>query len=101
MDDEAHKERRLAEAYLVVLNSKDQDQVIDLLRMIYNQDPDYAGKRAAQLLYAALVERADTFLKSGDRAAAIAAYRVAAQLEVDDPSQAQERLAELTAEATP
>jgi hypothetical protein len=95
LDDEALNERRRAEAYLAALNSKDQGEVIDLLQMIYNEVPDYAGKQAAQLLYAALVEQADTFLKSGDKAAAIAAYRVAAQLEVDDPSQAREKLAEL------
>jgi len=101
LDDEALNERRRAEAYLAALNSKDQDEAIDLLQMIYNEDPDYAGKQAAQLLYAALVERADRFLKSGDKAGAIAAYQVAAQLEVDDPSQAQEKLAELTSETTP
>jgi outer membrane protein assembly factor BamD (BamD/ComL family) len=101
MDDEALKQRRLAETYLAALNSKDQDEVIDLLQMVYNQDPDYAGKQAAQLLYAALLNRADTFLKSGDKTAAIAAYQVAAQLEVDDPSQAQEKLAELTSETAP
>jgi hypothetical protein len=94
-------ERHLAETYLAALNSSDQDQVIDLLQTIYNEQPGYAGKAAAQLLYTNLLERADFSLESGDEAAAAADYQVAAQLLVEDPSQAQEKLSELASEMTP
>jgi outer membrane protein assembly factor BamD (BamD/ComL family) len=101
VDAGALDERRLAEAYLAALNSEDQDQVIDLLQTIYNEQPDYAGKGAAQLLYTTLLERADATLNSGDKAEAAADYQVAAQLLVEDPSEAQEKLTELTSEMAP
>jgi outer membrane protein assembly factor BamD (BamD/ComL family) len=101
VDAEALNERRLAETYLAALNSDDQDQVIDLLQTVYNEQPGYAGKEAAQLLYTNLLERADASLESGDEAAAAADYQVAAQLLVEDPSQAQEKLSELASEMTP
>ena len=75
--------------------------MIDLLQTIYNEQPGYAGKGAAQLLYTSLLERADASLESGDEAAAAADYQVAAQLLVEDPSQAQEKLSELASEMTP
>ncbi len=101
VDAGALDERHLAETYLAALNSDDQDQVIDLLQTIYNEQPGYAGKGAAQLLYTNLLERADASLESGDEAAAAADYQVAAQLLVEDPSQAQEKLSELASEMTP
>jgi hypothetical protein len=101
VDARALDERHLAETYLAALNSDDQDQVIDLLQTIYNEQPGYAGKGAAQLLYTNLLERADASLESGDEAAAAADYQVAAQLLVEDPSQAQEKLSELASEMTP
>ena len=101
VDAAALDERHLAETYLAALNSNDQDQVIDLLQTIYNEQPGYAGKGAAQLLYTSLLERADASLESGDEAAAAADYQVAAQLLVEDPSQAQEKLSELASEMTP
>ena len=101
VDAEALNERRLAETCLVALFSDDQDEVIGLLQMIYNEQPSYAGQKVAQLLYANLLERADSFLKSGDEAAALADYQAAAQLQVEDPSEAQDKLTELIAETSP
>lgn len=101
VDAEALNERHLAEIYLAALNSEDQDDVISLLEAIYDEQPDYAGTEAAQLLYTTLVARADSWLQSGDEAAAVADYQVAAQLLVDDPSEAQEKLAELSSKQTP
>ncbi len=101
VDAGALDERRLAETYLAALNSDDQDQVIDLLQTVYNERPDYAGKGAAQLLYTTLLERADASLSSGDKAAAAADYQVAAQLLIDDTSQAQKKLSELASEMSP
>jgi hypothetical protein len=101
VDAKALDERRLAENYLAALNSEDQDDVIDLLQTIYSERPDYAGNQVAQLLYSALIDRAESLLDSGHEAAAIADYQVAAQLLVDDVSEAHEMLTELTAEASP
>jgi len=101
IDAEALRERQLGETYLAALNAVDQDEAIDLLRMIYSEQPGYAGQVAAQLLYSALLERADAVLQAGDEAAAIADYQVAARILVEDASEAQEKLSELTAETTP
>ncbi len=98
VDANALNTRRLAETYLAALNSQDQDEVIELLQLIYNEQPDYAGNQVAQLLYSTLLERAESLLDSGDEAAAIADYQVAAQLTINDASEAQKMLAELTAE---
>lgn len=100
-DAEALNERRLAEIYLVALNSADRDEAIDLLQTILGEQPAYAGNEAAGLLYRTLLERADAFQKAGDDAAAIADYETAARLPVEDPSQARERLRELTSETSP
>jgi len=99
-DAEALNARRLAETYLAALSSADRDERINLLQTIYGERPDYAGKKAAQLLYTALLERADSFLKAGDKASAIADCRIAAGLLVDDPSAAQQMLAKLGSETT-
>ena len=94
-------ERRLAENYLVALGSEDQNEAIDLLQTIYDERPDYAGNQVAELLYSTLLKRAEIFLDSGDDAVAILDYQLAAQLLVDDVSEAQEMLTELTAETAP
>jgi outer membrane protein assembly factor BamD (BamD/ComL family) len=101
VDAKALGERRLAENYLVALGSEDQDEVIDLLQTIYNERPDYAGNQMAQLLYSTLLKRAEVLLESGDEAVAMIDYQLAAQLLVDDVSEAQEMLTELTAETAP
>ena len=95
MDDKAIYERRLAEIYLAALTAVDQDQTIELLQTIYDQQSDYAGRAAAQFLYTNLLARGDTSLAAGDRTAAIADYQAAAELKVEDPSAAQEKLSAL------
>ncbi len=95
MDSEALDERRLAETYLAALTSGDRDQTIELLQTIYDQRPDYAGQAAAQLLYTNLLTRADAFLQTDNKAAALDDYQTAATLSVEDPSEAQEKLSEL------
>ena len=101
MDGAALRERHLAETYLAALNSENQDQTIDLLQTIYQEQPDYAEKEAAELLYQTLLGRADAFLQAGDEAAAVADYRAAARLSVDDPSQAQQKLNAMSSAANP
>jgi tetratricopeptide (TPR) repeat protein len=101
VDAQALTERNLAETYLAALNSGDQDEQIELLMTIYRERPDYAGRAAAQLLYTNLVSRATFALETGDEEAARADYQQAAQLLVEDPSEAQQKLAELVAEASP
>jgi tetratricopeptide (TPR) repeat protein len=101
VDSEALNERRLAELYLTALESENQGEIIELLQTVYSQQPDYAGKAAVQLFYDTLLKQADTFLAAGNVDAAIANCQTAAQLPVDDPSEAQQKLAEITAEASP
>lgn len=101
MDAGALKERNLAETYLAALNSKEQDEVIDLLQTIYGERPDYAGQQAAQLLYTALLARGDSSLQSGNQPAALADYQAAIQVAVEDPSSAQEKLNNLASEGNP
>lgn len=101
MDGQALYERRLAETYLAALQATDLDEVIDLLQTIYQEQPDYAGRAAAQLLYTSLIKRANFSLQAGDEAATIADYQAAAQMSVEDPSEAQEKLIELTTETIP
>ncbi len=95
LDAEALNERRLAETYLAALNSEDQNETIKQLQKIYNEQPDYAGQTAAQLLYTGLMARAESLLEAGDKEAAITDYQQAAQLLVKDPSEAQQKLVEL------
>lgn len=92
---EALAERRLAESYLRALTSKNRDEIIDQLQIVVQQDENYAGKTAVQLLYNRLSERAASLLAAGDRDAAIADYQLAARLGVADATAAQEKLAEL------
>ena len=97
LETEAINERHLAEDYLAALNSTDRDTTIELLQKIYEEQPAYAGQAAAQMLYATLLKRANTFLEGGDTAMASADYQTAAQLLVEDPSEAEQKLAELNA----
>jgi tetratricopeptide (TPR) repeat protein len=104
VDSGALKERHLAEIYLAALDSAERNehgQAIDLLQEIYGERPDYAGKEAAELLYRTLLERADAFLKAGNKQLALADYKVAATLPVADRSVAQEKLIKLTSESAP
>jgi Flp pilus assembly protein TadD len=100
-DTETLNERRLAETYLAALDSGEPDETVELLQTIYDERPDYAGQEAVHLLYKTLTERAVASLEAGDRAAAITDYQNAAQLSVEDPSEAQQKLAELMSTASP
>jgi len=101
VDAQALGERNLAETYLAALTSADRDEQLELLMAIYSERPDYAGQASAQLLYTNLLNRADSALEAGNEEAARADYQQAAQLLVEDPSEAQQRLAELVSEASP
>ena len=99
-DEGALNERRLAESYASALNTDDHNQAIDLLQTIYAERPDYAGYNAAELLYTALLTRADAQLAAGEANIALDDYENAADLPVADPSEAQEKSAELIAAST-
>ena len=95
LDNETLHERRLAETYIVALNSVDQDEQIELLLEIYEQQPAYAGGAVGELLYTTLLSRAEVSEATGDRTAAIADYETALRLAVENTSLAQENLAKL------
>jgi tetratricopeptide (TPR) repeat protein len=104
LDSETLKERHLAEIFLAALNAADRSEygeTINLLQEIYGERPDYARNEAAELLYLTLLLRADSFLKAGKKEPALADYKVAATLPVEDRSVAQEKLIKLTSETTP
>jgi hypothetical protein len=101
IDSEVLRERRLAEMYIAALNSQDRDELIELLQAIYDEQPDYAGNSAVQLLYLTLLERAESAVDSGDNDAGIADYQIAAHLQVKNPEKAQDKLIELTSADTP
>jgi tetratricopeptide (TPR) repeat protein len=101
LDPETLKERYLAETYLGALNSSDQDEVIELLQVVYNEKPGYADQSAAQLLYDTLLQRANSTVGGGDVQAGIADYQIAAQLAVEDSTEAEEKLIELTSGGSP
>ena len=84
---------------MTALNTDDRDQAIDLLQTIYAERPDYAGQAAIELLYAHLVARADSQVVAGQPKIALTDYQAAAKLPVADSSEAQEKLAELTADS--
>jgi tetratricopeptide (TPR) repeat protein len=96
VDSEALRERRLAEMYIAALNSQDRDELVELLQAIYDEQPDYAGNSAVQLLYFTLLERAESAVDSGNKDAGIADYQIAARLQVKNPEEAQVRLLDLT-----
>jgi hypothetical protein len=89
-------ERRLAEDYLLSLDASSIDERIALLQSIYEQQPDYANGTVTQRLYDNLVDRAGQSLATNNEDAAIADYQLAAQLPVEDATEAQQSLADLT-----
>ncbi len=104
VDSEVLEERRLAETFLAALAAADRNEhgeAIELLQGIYGERPDYAANEATELLYRTLLERADSFLKAGNEESALADFKVAAMLPVEDRSVAQEKLIKLTSETTP
>lgn len=101
IDSEALNEHRLAETYLTALNTDVPDVRITLLQTLYNERSDTIQQDVAQLLYSALLERAETSLKTGQSDAALEDIQRAAKLPVADPSVAQEKLSNLLAESSP
>lgn len=97
VDAEALNQRRLAENYLNALTSNVLDDRIDLLQALYNERSDSIEQDIARLLYAALLERADTSLENGNSDVAVEDVERAAKLPVEDPSAAQEKLSNLLA----
>ncbi len=87
-----------AAAYLVVLETPatDYETVIHTLTPIVAADPHYASGFAKQTLYLAYLGRAAARQQSqATIAAALGDYEAALALQVDDPSDAQTRRAEL------
>lgn len=87
-----------AAAYLEVLNTppNDHDTLIRMLTPIVAADPDYASEQAKGLLYQAHLDRAELRQEApATIAAALGDYEAALALNVDDPSEAQTRRAEL------
>lgn len=99
VDEAALDERRLAEIYFAALSGNDRDQAIEFLKSIQAERPDYAGYAAAELLYTYLIARADDQLVAGQPQIAQDDYQAAVRLPVADSSEAQEKLAELTADS--
>ncbi len=94
LEDQAKR----ATTYLKVLNtSKDNyDTLIPMLTPIVAAEPDYAGGNAKLLLYQAYLGRAEVRQETPETiAAALGDYEAALALNVDDPSKAQTRRAEL------
>lgn len=87
-----------AEAYLTVLDTPESDYetLIPTLTPIVAADPNYANGKAKNLLYNAYLARAAEREQSpATIAAALGDYEAALALNVDDPSQAHTRRAEL------
>ena len=89
-------ESQAHDVYRQALTSNQLDERIDLLQSIYEQQPGYAHQAASQLLYDNLVDRAGQALANNDKAAAIADYRRATELPVEDKAGAEQALADLT-----
>ncbi len=63
--------------------------------------PPQLYQAVAELLYATFLERATHFLAVNDEAAAIVDYQAAVDLLVEDTSEAQQKLIELTSQTSP
>lgn len=86
-----------ASVYLNALDTppNDHETLIRILTPIVAAEPSYAGGDAKNLLYAAYLERGDTRRESGEIVGALSDYEAALALNVDEPSEAQTRRAEL------
>jgi outer membrane protein assembly factor BamD (BamD/ComL family) len=87
-----------AAAYLEALNTPDDDHetLIPILVPIVAADPDYASRNAKKLLFNAYLDRAEAREQTPETlAAALGDYEAALALNVDDPSEAHLRRAEL------
>ncbi|MBE7551476.1 MAG: protein kinase [Anaerolineales bacterium] len=86
-----------ATAYLEALDTppSDPESLIRILTPVVAVEPDYAGGDAKNLLYTAYLTRGDTRRESAEIVGALSDYEAALGLNVDDPSTAQTRRAEL------
>ncbi|MFN8454370.1 MAG: protein kinase [Anaerolineae bacterium] len=86
-----------ATAYLQVvgLPNKDFDKIIQTLTPLVAAEPEYADGEAKKLLYAAYLNRGDARREDEEIVGALSDYEAALALQVGDPSQAQNRRAEL------
>ncbi|MCQ3980470.1 MAG: hypothetical protein DPW09_44235, partial [Anaerolineae bacterium] len=86
-----------ATAYLEALDTppSDPESLIRILTPVVAVEPDYAGGDAKNLLYTAYLKRGDTRRESAEIVGALSDYEAALGLNVDDPSAAQTRRAEL------
>lgn len=86
-----------ATAYLEALNTpEDQyDRLIQTLTPLVAANPNYADGNAKHRLYEAYVARGNTRQAASEIVGALSDYEAALALNVDDPSQAQIRRAEL------
>ncbi len=86
-----------AKAYLEAINTpkNDFDKLVQLLTPIVAADPDYSGGNAKKRLYTAYLERGNSRYEESDIVGALSDYEAALALNVDDPSKAQTRRAEL------
>jgi len=87
-----------AATYLEALNTleNDYDSLIRILAQIVAAEPNYANNKAKNLLYEAYLNRAEANQASQETIAlALGDYEAALELNVDDPSEAHLRRAEL------
>lgn len=86
-----------AAAYLEALNtsSDDYETLIQILTPIVAAESNYADSNARNLLYNAHLHRGDARRESADIVGALSDYETALALNVNDPSEAQTRRAEL------
>jgi serine/threonine protein kinase len=86
-----------ATAYLEAIDTSttEYDTLIQLLTPIVAVEPSYAGNNAKNRLYAAYLSRAAARGAAGDVVLALSDYEAALALGIADPSEAQNRRAEL------
>lgn len=86
-----------ATAYLQVadMSNKDFEKIIQMLIPLVAAEPDYAGGDGKNMLYTAYLDRGDARREDEEIVGALSDYEAALALQVDDPSQAQNRRAEL------
>ena len=86
-----------AEMYLEALNTlpNKYDTLIQILSPLVAAEPNYADGKAKKLLFDAYLARADARRKGGEIVGALGDYEAALALNVENPSIAQTRRAEL------
>jgi tetratricopeptide (TPR) repeat protein len=103
-DESVLRERALAKAYLQGLarfQEEDWEGAVEELRFAYEHDPGYAAGKVVELLYLANIRCGDGRAEAEDFQGALACYGAAAQLPVDDVSEADTKYAALLPMLTP